>query len=323
MTTSDRSFTPTAFRLLAVERGVDIACCFEAPGLMNEDFDKPDKLITVAQCISFGSCVVRKINVERAPGRLFKLIWNLGAGDGLVLFRFSRSMLDMLQLYTTYGRIFSVAEVELKLSETTVEIIQRPANGDEDFASISFVNLLLLMQIARMAAQVEINPSDVTLAFAPQNDPDLADFLPDVEVKLGSVNAMTFPLAVAKMPFLTEDRQMINGLFPQFERRLAMINGHRDLVEELRSAIREDLSSGDVRIGKMANLLGVGTRTLQRRLNAAGTKFSQVVDEERRDLVQTLLARGRVAKAEIAFRVGYRDINSLYRALSRWRASGL
>ena len=62
---------------------------------------------------------------------------------------------------------------------------------------------------------------------------------------------------------------------------------------------------------------------LQRRLNAAGTKFSQVVDEERRDLVQTLLARGRVAKAEIAFRVGYRDINSLYRALSRWRASGL
>ena len=158
MTTSDRSFTPTAFRLLAVERGVDIACCFEAAGLMNEEFDKPDKLITVAQCISFGSCVVRKINVERAPGRLFKLIWNLGAGDGLVLFRFSRSMLDMLQLYTTYGRIFSLAEVELKLSETTVEIIQRPANGDEDFASISFVNLLLLMQIARMAAQVEINP---------------------------------------------------------------------------------------------------------------------------------------------------------------------
>ena len=165
--------------------------------------------------------------------------------------------------------------------------------------------------------------SKVPADFAHDDGPSLADFLPDVEVKLGSVNAMTFPLAVAKMPFLTEDRQMINGLFPQFERRLAMINGHRDLVEELRSAIREDLSSGDVRIGKMANLLGVGTRTLQRRLNAPGTKFSQVVDEERRDLVQTLLARGRVAKAEIAFRVGYRDINSLYRALSRWRASGL
>lgn len=162
MTISNRSFTPSAFRLLAVERGVDIACCFEAAGLTNEDFDKPDKLITVAQYISFGSCVARKIDVERAPGRLFKLIWDLGAGDGLVLFRFSRNMLDMLQLYTTYGRIFSVAEAELKLSETTVEIIQRPANGDEDFASISLVNLLLLLQIARMAAQVEINPSDVT-----------------------------------------------------------------------------------------------------------------------------------------------------------------
>ena len=104
---------------------------------------------------------------------------------------------------------------------------------------------------------MEINPSDVTLAFAPQNDPDLADFLPDVEVKLGSVNAMIFPLAVAKVPFLIADRRMINGLLPQFERRLAMINGHRDLIEELRSAIREDLSSGDVSIGKMANLLGV------------------------------------------------------------------
>lgn len=321
MSASNYSYTPASFRLLAIEQSVDIASCLALAGLSNEDFERQDGLITVAQYTAFASCVVRKIGVERTPGRLFDMIWNLGAGHGLILFRFSRNMLDVLKAYATYARVLSVVEVEIKLSATTVEIIQHPLEENSDFTSIAFVNLMFLLRIARMATQIDINPSDMTLAFAPQNDPDFTNFLPDVATRTGPVNAMTFPLAVAEIPFLTADRQMFAGLLPQFERRLAKIRGRRDFVDELRLAIREELSSGNVTIGKMARSLGVGTRTLQRRLNAAGTTFSRVFDEERQTLVQTWLVEGKLAKAEIAFRVGYADINSLYRALSRWRAS--
>jgi hypothetical protein len=46
-------------------------------------------------------CVARKIGVERTPGGLFELIWNLGAGHGLILLRLSRNMLDVLKACAT------------------------------------------------------------------------------------------------------------------------------------------------------------------------------------------------------------------------------
>ena len=123
-------------------------------------------------------------------------------------------MLDVLKAYATYARVLSVVEVEIKLSATTVEIIQHPLEENSDFTSIAFVNLMFLLRIARMATQIDINPSDMTLAFAPQNDPDFTNFLPDATTRTGPVNAMTFPLAVAEIPFLTADRQMFAGLLP-------------------------------------------------------------------------------------------------------------
>lgn len=262
MSASNNSYTPAPSRLLAIGQGVDIASCLALAGLSNEDFGRQYGLIAVAQYSAFASCVARKIGVERTAGRLFELIWNLGAEHGLILLRSSRNMLDVLKAHATYARVLSVVEVEIKLSATTVEIIQHPIEEDSDFASIAFVNLMFFLRIARMATQIDINPSDMTLAFAPQNEPDFTNFLLDVATRTGPVNAMTFPLAVAEIPFLTADRQMFAGLLPQFDRRLAKIRGRRDLVDELCLAIREEISSGNVTIGKMPRSLGVGTRTL-------------------------------------------------------------
>lgn len=58
-------------------------------------------------------------------------------------------------------------------------------------------------------------------------------------------------------------------------------------------------------------------RTLQRKLEAEGTSFRGLVDEERRLRAEQLRARGTLLK-EAALRLGYSDSSGLTRARRRW-----
>lgn len=89
----------------------------------------------------------------------------------------------------------------------------------------------------------------------------------------------------------------------------------------------------DVVTAKIASLLGRGeapgaeaiagelhmsTRTLQRRLDDEGTRFSDVLDAARERRARELLADDGLALAEIAYRTGFADLATFSRAFKRW-----
>ena len=67
--------------------------------------------------------------------------------------------------------------------------------------------------------------------------------------------------------------------------------------------------------------IGIGKRTLQRRLKQDGVSFRQVLDEARFKLATEFIRKGEMSKTEIAYRLGYRDPNSFYRIYKRWTKS--
>lgn len=91
--------------------------------------------------------------------------------------------------------------------------------------------------------------------------------------------------------------------------------------EHLVARVREAVA---VRIGRPTNLeaiasqLGLGGRTLQRRLKAQGTSFAEVVDAVRRDRVVLLLRVSDASLDAIAAQTGFTDASSLHRAFVRW-----
>ena len=87
----------------------------------------------------------------------------------------------------------------------------------------------------------------------------------------------------------------------------------RDVRRAVTAALPEDANAAAV-----AKQLHVSVRTLQRKLDAAGTTFRDVCDSARSDLAQGYLTDPSVSIAEVAFLLGFSDQTSFHRAFRRW-----
>jgi AraC-like DNA-binding protein len=70
--------------------------------------------------------------------------------------------------------------------------------------------------------------------------------------------------------------------------------------------------------GEAARRLGVGVRTLNRRLAAAGTTFSLLLDRSRHSIAVQLLGNTTLPPGQVATRLGYANTSALTRAFRRW-----
>lgn len=89
------------------------------------------------------------------------------------------------------------------------------------------------------------------------------------------------------------------------------------MVEEVRVATRAMLAAGACTLPGTARVLGVSARTLQRRLQDAGTSFADLLDALRQELAVAYLDQG-LSVAEIAFLLGYNAPSALHHAFKRW-----
>ncbi len=89
-------------------------------------------------------------------------------------------------------------------------------------------------------------------------------------------------------------------------------------IEKARAVLFLGLESSDTSADHVARQLGIGVWTLQRRLDAEGTTFRQVLDEVRRDRARELIIEGSLPLRSIAGLLGYSDPAHFTRAHQRW-----
>lgn len=68
----------------------------------------------------------------------------------------------------------------------------------------------------------------------------------------------------------------------------------------------------------VAEALAMSVRSLRRRLDQEGTSFRQLVETERKQLAEQLLANSQMTLDELAIHLGYSDTASFTRAFRRW-----
>ncbi|MFO0579145.1 MAG: AraC family transcriptional regulator [Polyangia bacterium] len=90
------------------------------------------------------------------------------------------------------------------------------------------------------------------------------------------------------------------------------------IVHRARRIVADLLPSGPPGLDELARRLGLSSRSLQRRLQEAGTTFAQVVDATRRELALRHLQDRRLSLTEIAFLTGFADASAFHRAFRRW-----
>jgi AraC-like DNA-binding protein len=119
-------------------------------------------------------------------------------------------------------------------------------------------------------------------------------------------------------PFLTSNEPLWSAFEPELRQRLADLGTPATTAKRVRAALLEGLPSGLVTMEAIARKLGSSKRTLQRRVEAEGRSYRQILRETREALARHYLEKTALPAAEISFLLGFDEPNSFYRAFRMW-----
>lgn len=91
-----------------------------------------------------------------------------------------------------------------------------------------------------------------------------------------------------------------------------------DFPEQVRSVLRHALVTDHSAAHQIAALFSVDRRTLNRRLNALGTGFREVVDEVRFEIARQMIEDSAMEIVQIAALLNYANASAFTRAFRRW-----
>lgn len=177
--------------------------------------------------------------------------------------------------------------------------------------------LTFLVAFSRRATRHEIVPRRVTAQQLPA-DPQPYEAFFGCPMEQGASWTVAFGSEDARRPFLTHDAGMWEVFEPSLRRRMNEAREGRPIREQVETALFELLPSGRTDMSAVARELGMGTRTLQRRLAAEGTTWLAVLSDTRERLARHYLQSTTMSPAEVSFMLGFENPNSLFRAFHRW-----
>jgi AraC-like DNA-binding protein len=128
--------------------------------------------------------------------------------------------------------------------------------------------------------------------------------------------ALVFSARWLSHPLPAADPELRRVLHERIE-DLQARHGH-DLAEQVRGVLRTAVLAGQANADRIAALFSIHSRTLNRRLNALGTNFHQLVDECRYEVSRQLLAHSDLDVAQVAEALDYADASAFTRAFRRW-----
>jgi AraC-like DNA-binding protein len=90
------------------------------------------------------------------------------------------------------------------------------------------------------------------------------------------------------------------------------------VLDALEYALTQGQGANPLLIARTARRLGMSSRTLQRKLRASGTSFSDLLRRKREFCAIDMLCAGQRPLAEIADALGFSEHSAFSRAFKRW-----
>ena len=177
-----------------------------------------------------------------------------------------------------------------------------------------------LLTIARHGSGTRVSPLRVELLQPRSHSKALEEHFECPVVCGASANAIVFRTSDAQRPLVTRNAELLDMLAPQFEEQLKQSNNYNEdsFTTLVRGAIQERLAGQRPNIEDVARSLHISPRTLQRRLQDAGSSYQRVLDESRHQMARYYLSNSVLELNETAYLLGYEDSKSFVRAFRAW-----
>ena len=116
----------------------------------------------------------------------------------------------------------------------------------------------------------------------------------------------------------TQDAQLHSVLRSHADQLLAALPKVETATSRVRARLLEELRGGAPSAARVAKTLGMGARTLSRRLQDEGTSFKALLDDTRRSLALSYTKDSELLLADIALLLGFSHAAAFNRAFKRW-----
>ena len=115
-----------------------------------------------------------------------------------------------------------------------------------------------------------------------------------------------------------QDHNLLRILQPIADEQLKAFTNPTTLIDLVKQRIDANIAASNNSIEKVGKELGIGYRTLQRRLKDADLTFSDMVDDVRRTNARRYLRDPSVSLTELSLMLGYSDSSAFNCVFKRW-----
>lgn len=294
----------------------------QGAGLPANLFEQEKIFVTTAQIFALWRSVAELV---RDPGLGLKLGTELRFEKShpvAIAGVFSRTFDDALQRLARYKQLTCPEEIRVKrgAEESSVEFFFVEAREREPDIMLD-VGLSWILNVARRGSDGEIVPLRLELTRAGRNRELLENhFGCRVRFKADR-NALLFRTSDLDRPFATHNEELATMIGAQLESELKARQVSENIGEQVKESLRRSLAGKRPTLEGEARDIGLGGRTLQRRLTDAAITFQQLVSETRRELARHYLQQRAMELNEAAFLLGFADANSFFRAFQEWEGT--
>lgn len=234
----------------------------------------------------------------------------------------SRNGRICIERLARYKRLIGPLMFEVIGTGENTEVVLTTESGKLELPGFLVeTEFVFLVGIIRKAAKEEINPVAVKMRKT-ANDNVLAEFF-GTTVTPADHNGITFRDSDLEKPFISYDESMWAYFEPELSRRLSELDVDDSVSARVRCALSELIPGGVCTIEDVAAKIGMSRRTLQRKLSEENTTFQKQLNSTREMLAVHYIRNTDMTTNDIAYLLGYKELNSFLRAFSAWTGTSI
>jgi len=316
---SDRLRISSAWGKRFADQKIAVAALLRRAGLPTGLFEQEKVYVTTAQLFALWR-TVGQLSSDPAIGLKLgsetRLARSHPAGIALLC---SRTFEDALQRLGRYKQLTCPEEIRVdrKAQEAAVEFFYVEATEPQPDVLVDMV-LSWILSVGRHGTDGQITPLRVDLA-RPAKHRALLERHFGCRVRFkANRNALIFRSSNLDLPFVTHNEELLVVIGTHIESELKAAHDSVTLGEQVKEILSRSMAGKRPTLQDVAKEIGIGARTLQRRLTDAALTFQQLVEDTRRELARHYLKQRALELNEAAFLLGFEDGNSFFRAFQVW-----
>jgi AraC-like DNA-binding protein len=178
---------------------------------------------------------------------------------------------------------------------------------------------LALIRALRVLTRRDFAPLRVTFAHARKSEGAEVQRLLGCPVEFArATQSWVLPQSVMALPIWSGDSHLLQILRTHADDLLGQRKPATGLRNRVEKELVDTLPSGRVQVAKIAQQLGMSTRSLTRYLADEGATFGEILDDLRNRLARRYLEDQRLPLKHIARHLGYSESGAFNHAFKRW-----